>query len=121
MSKTLRFLALVLAQMPSCFSILSEAKFRPHREHAIRPSLPPADGPVAKIDLRGIVAFLVGDDSTTGLGANFGFTGVGVALVSCVALVEDFCHLNDRQDEKSNFSNQYRVKINKWETETKTK
>lgn len=92
MSKTLRFFVLVLAQMPSCFSIRSGAKFRPHKEQDTNPSLPPP-GPVAKIDLRGIVVPLaeVGGDSTiTGFGANFGFVADG--LVSCTVLEEDFYH-----------------------------
>jgi hypothetical protein len=93
MSKTLRFLDLVLAQMPSCFSIRSEAKLRPHSEHDTRPSLPPADGPVAKIDLRGIVVvvLLVGvGDSSTGFGANFGFGADGGGLISWLRFTVDF-------------------------------
>jgi|688.fasta_scaffold177833_3 hypothetical protein len=93
MSKTLRFLDLVLAQIPSCFSIRSEAKLRPHKEHATRPSLPPAEGPVAKIDLRGIVVVLlvgVGDSKLTGFGANFGFVAGGDGLTSTVRFTEGF-------------------------------
>lgn len=74
MSKTLRFLVLVLAQMPSCFSIRSGAKLRPHREQATRPSLL-APGPVAKMDLRGDVVGLADGESKTGFGANFGLVG----------------------------------------------
>lgn len=72
-SKTLRFLDFVLAQIDSCFSIRSEAKLRPHSEQATSPSLL-VPGPVAKIDLRGeAVLTVAGGDSITGFGANFGF------------------------------------------------
>lgn len=82
MSNTLRFLVLVLAQIDSCFSILSEAKLRPHREQATRPSLL-EPGPVAKMDLRGAAVLgWDGGESTIGLGGNLGFvvTGSGAAL-----------------------------------------
>lgn len=77
MSKTLRFLFLVLAQIDSCFSTRSEAKLRPHKEQATRPSLL-EPGPVAKIDLRvGAVFGCVGGESSIGLGASFGFEAIG--------------------------------------------
>ena len=52
MSKTLRFLALVLAHTPSCFSIRSEAKLRLHTEHGTSP-LSPLVGAVEKMDRLG--------------------------------------------------------------------